>query len=303
MDASGTQVELRAGAARAVVVEVGGGVRLLEVDGVTVLDGYDADSLVTGARGQPLLPWPNRLHTGRYTWDGVEHEVPLDEPEQQNALHGLTRWRSWTATDHDDASVTMRLSLPPSPPYPFRLDLSVRYDLVPDGLTVATTAVNRGSTAAPFGAGAHPYATVGTDLVDDVVLHLPARSWLPTGPAQIPVGRDPVEATPYDFREPRPIGRVRIDHAFTDLDRDEDGRAHVVLRSPDGGQTALWVDEHYPYVEVFTGDTLPEPDRRRRSLGLEPMSCPPDAFRTGEDLVRLEPGESWSGSWGLQVRH
>lgn len=156
VDASGAQVELRAGGARAVIVEVGGGVRVLEVDGVAVLDGYDADSLVTGARGQPLIPWPNRLHTGRYTWDGVEHVVPLDEPEQQNALHGLTRWLSWTPTEVSAASVTMRLVLAPSPPYPFRLDLSVRYDLAPDGLTVTTSAVNRSSTAAPFGAGAHP---------------------------------------------------------------------------------------------------------------------------------------------------
>lgn len=303
MPPSGLQIELRSGTARAVVVEVGGGVRRFDVDGVAVLDGYDEQDMVTGARGQPLLPWPNRLHTGRYTWDGTEHEVPLDEPAQSNALHGLTRWRSWTAEDVADDRVTMRLRLHPSPPYPFALDLSVRYDLAPGALTVTTTATNVGDADAPWGAGAHPYVTVGTAFVDDVLLQVPARTWLPTGPAQIPVGREPVDGTPYDFRSARPIGKVRIDHAFADLERDADARARVVLEAPQGRRVDLWVDEHYPYVEVFTGDTLPEQGRRRTGLGLEPMTCPPDAFRTGEDLVRLVPGQTWRGSWGIETAH
>lgn len=303
MPPSGSQVELRCATARAVVVEVGGGLRRFDVDGVAVLDGYDEQEMVTGARGQPLLPWPNRLHTGRYTWDGIEHEVPLDEPAQSNALHGLTRWRSWTADDVAEDSVTMRLRLHPSSPYPFSLDLSVRYELGPDCLTVTTRATNIGDADAPWGAGAHPYVTVGTTVVDDAVLLVPARSWLPTGPAQIPVGREPVDGTPYDFRSARPVGKVRIDHAYADLERDADGRARVVLEAPQGRRVDLWVDERYPYLEVFTGDTLPEPERRRRGLGLEPMSCPPDAFRTGEDLVRLVPGQTWSASWGIETAH
>jgi aldose 1-epimerase len=236
----------------------------------------------------------------RYTWDGEEHVVPLDEPDQANALHGLTQWRSWTPADRTADSVTMRLRLRPQPAYPFDLDLAVGYALTPTSLTVTTTATNTGDRDAPFGCGAHPYLTVGTDLVDDAVLHLPAQTWLPTGPAQIPLGRAPVDGTPYDFREPRPIGAVHVDHAFTDLVRDAHGRA-VVSLSGGGRDVRFWVDEHFPYVEVFTGDALPEPERRRRSLGLEPMTCPPDAFRTGEDLVRLRPGEVFSASWGVEV--
>ena len=296
---SGEQHEIVYEDQRAVVVEVGGGVRTYEVGGVAVLDGYEESEQVTGARGQPLLPWPNRLHTGRYTWDGEEHEVPLDEPDQANALHGLTRWRSWSADERSASAVTMRLRLRPQPAYPFDLDLSVRYVLGADGLSVSTTAVNRGDSDAPWGAGAHPYLTVGTDLVDDVLLQVQARTWLPTGPAQIPLGPEPVAGSPYDFREARRLGPLHVDHALTDLERDDQGRAWVVLISPRGRTTSLWVDERHPYVELFTGDTLPEPDRRRRSLGVEPMTCPPDAFRTGDDLVRLAPGASTRSSWGV----
>ena len=92
-----------------------------------------------------------------------------------------------------------------------------------------------------------------------------------------------------------------VDHTFTDLLRGPDGRAEVVLSSDGTGRrVVLWMDEGYPYVELFTGDTLPSPDRRRKGLGLEPMTCPPDAFRTGQDVLRLEPGASITRTWGIR---
>jgi len=51
---------------------------------------------------------------------------------------------------------------------------------------------------------------------------------------------------------------------------------------------------------VFTGDSLP--DVARRSIAVEPMTCPPNAFRTNESLTRLEPGESTASTWGIEPR-
>jgi aldose 1-epimerase len=31
------------------------------------------------------------------------------------------------------------------------------------------------------------------------------------------------------------------------------------------------------------------------------MTCPPNAFRTGEALIRLEPGRSFTSTWGIDV--
>ncbi len=299
--ASGRQVELEHGAQRAVVVEVGGGVRAYSVRSRAVLDGYAADELVTAARGQPLVPWPNRLHGGRYTWDGRTAQVPLDEPEQGNALHGLCRYRNWVPTDVTAHSVTMRLVLHPSPAYPWSLDLAVHYALTDDGLVVENTATNVGAVDAPYAQGAHPYLSVG-GRIDDAVLTLPAATRLVTDADQIPVAREAVAGTDYDFRDPRPLSGVQIDHAFTDLVRDAAGRATVVLRSADGTRSvALWAEEGYPYLEIFTGDTLPEPDRRRLALGVEPMTAPPNALVTGQDVLRLTPGASVTRRWGVAV--
>ena len=32
------------------------------------------------------------------------------------------------------------------------------------------------------------------------------------------------------------------------------------------------------------------------------MTCPPNAFATGVDVIRLEPGSTWSGTWGIEPR-
>ena len=75
----------------------------------------------------------------------------------------------------------------------------------------------------------------------------------------------------------------------------------VMKRSTDDERSvALWLDEHYPYVEVFTGDALPDERRRRRGLGVEPMTAPPNALATGESLVVLDPGDTWTGCWGIE---
>ncbi len=137
--------------------------------------------------------------------------------------------------------------------------------------------------------------------LDACTLELPAETVIETDPERaLPTGRRAVDGGPLDFRTPRPIGATEIDSAFEDLRRDGDGLARTRLSAPDGHTAELWVDEAYPVLEVFTGDTL-APDRRRRGLGLEPMTCPPDAFRSGERLIRLEPGESARASWGVRL--
>jgi aldose 1-epimerase len=54
----------------------------------------------------------------------------------------------------------------------------------------------------------------------------------------------------------------------------------------------------YRYLQVFTGDTL-RPERQRRGLAIEPMTSPPNAFRTGTDLVVLQPGQTIALEWGI----
>lgn len=280
------------------VVEVGGGLRTYSAGGVELLYGYSRDEMCRSGRGQVLLPWPNRLEDGSYEFAGQRHQLPLDDPAEGAAIHGLVRWAPWRIAERAPERVVMSHLIHPRPGYPFTLAVSIEYLLSGAGLRARTIATNAGDQACPFGCGAHPYLTLGTPTIDPLILHAPARTMLTSDARGIPTGSETVEGTDRDFRRPRPIGATPLDNALTDLERDEDGVARVELAAPGGTSgVTLWVDESYRYVMLFTGDSLP--DIRRRALAVEPMTCPPNAFRTGEDLIRLAPGQSFTGTWGL----
>jgi len=292
---SGEQIEIAHGDQRAVVVGVGGGLRAYSAGGRELLDGYPADGEVTSGRGQVLIPWPNRIEDGSYEFGGRQHRLPIDEPAANNAIHGLVRWADWKVSERGPSRVVLEHALDPQPGYPFALALAIEYALSGQGLSVSTTATNTGPDACPYGCGFHPYLTLGTPSVDPVVLTAPARTVLSSDERGLPTGGSAVAGTEYDFTAPRAIGALRLDNCFTDLER-EDGVARVELRSG-GAALTLWLDETYGYVMLFTGDPLPDVDRR--SLAVEPMTCPPNAFRSGEALIRLEPGGSFTSTWGL----
>jgi aldose 1-epimerase len=294
---SGIQVELALAEQQAVVVEVGGGLRSYAARGRDVLDGYRLDQRATSGRGQVLAPWPNRLQDGSYEFDGVSQQLPLTEPEHSNAIHGLVRWAGWTIAESAPDWVVMTHTIHPQPGYPFTLALSVEYALSLAGLSVRTTATNLGDEPCPYGCGHHPYLTLGTPTIDGLELAAPGRRVVIEDDRGVPVRSEPVDGTEFDFRAGRKIGATTLDNAFTELERDVDGLARVRLSEPGGPAVTLWMDELYDYVMLFTGDT--RPDVNRRSIAVEPMTCPPNAFRTGEALIRLEPGQSVSSSWGI----
>ena len=303
---SGQQFEIIAGPHRVTLVEVGGGIRSYTCGGRAVLDGYPAEAMCTGARGTPLIPWPNRLADGAYTYAGTDYQVALTEPEAHNAIHGFLRWRNWTLRERETDRVVLGIVLHPLPGYPFTLDVAIDYTLHDTGngpgrpgLTVSTTATNLGPTRCPYAAGQHPYLTTGTELIDEATLTLDAASWLPTDDRGLPTGVEPVASSPYDFRTPRLIGDTRIDCAFTGLARDGDGMAWVYLSAPDGPRVGLWADEHHRFIEIYTGDTQP-PDSRRRGLAVEPMTCAPNGLRSGDGLRELDPGQGITTRWGIR---
>lgn len=297
---SGKQFVLTSGDQRAVVTEVGAGLRTYTVGDRDVVDGFPEDEMASIGRGQVLLPWPNRIEDGQYEFAGRMHQTPISEPARHNALHGLTRWLNWTAVEEAADKVLMSLVLHPQDGYPFTLRLDVDYRLSAGGLTVRTTATNLGQEAAPYGAGHHPYLTVGT-LIDQALLKVPALMRLELNERLIPTGRAlPNGGTAYDFLELRPVGSLKMDTAFANLVADSDGLVRVHLQAPGGDpRITLWLEPVYRFLMVYTPDSIPERTRRRRSIAIEPMTGAPNAFRSGDGLIALQRGKSWSGSWGI----
>jgi aldose 1-epimerase len=299
---TGAQYEIAAGDYRATVTELGAGLRRLSYRDRPAIVEYEADEVPPAGAGQLLIPWPNRVDGGRYSFAGATHQLDLSEPAHGNAIHGLTRWDRWTAVAREASHVELSHTLLGRPGYPFCVESTVRYELSGDGLEVRVSARNVGTSPAPYGTGSHPYLTAGTPLIDECELELPASRWLDADGRGIPAGAPAdVTGSRLDFRAARPIGGTSMDHAFTGLAAGADGRAVARLTGPDA-EVTFWAGSGYRWLQVFSGDAL-APGRRRRALAIEPMTCPPNALVSGTDLITLAPGELVTHRWGLAIRH
>jgi aldose 1-epimerase len=301
---SGVRTVLEHGGYRAEIAGVGATLRSLTHDGRDLVVPFRLDEVRPLYRGAILAPWPNRVVDGAWDDDGVERQLPITEVERGHALHGLVQWHDWTA-DESGAAGAHRASfvtqLAPSDGYPYRLELRATYELGDAGLVTTVTATNTGQGTAPYGVAPHPYLVAGEGRVDDWSLRLPAASYLEvTEERLVPTGVHGVtERDGFDFREARTVGDLFVDHAFTEIEADAEGRATVEVVAPGGHGVAMsWAVSELPWVQVHTGDR-PEPELDRLGLAVEPMTCPPDAFTSGVDLVRLAPGESHTASWTI----
>ena len=291
---SGEQWTVRAGGYVGTVVSVGGGLRGLAHEGREVLVGYPEDQMAHAGIGQHMFPWPNRITDGKYTFQGVDQQLYLSEPARFNAIHGLTRWADWERADDgiDESVVEVAHRLHGQPGYPHQLDLTINYHLDADrGLTVTSTAKNVGTDDAPYGYGTHPYLTAGRKI-DECELEFTADNWLEVTPDRLsPIGLAPVAGSQYDFSQAQKVQDLDIDNAFTGLPQTWEIR----LTDPDTGNSARLTSDT-KWMQLYTGNAI-----GRVGLAVEPMTCPPDSFRTGHDLVVLQPGDEQVTSFGVSV--
>ncbi|NUT71073.1 aldose 1-epimerase family protein [Pseudarthrobacter sp. C4D7] len=296
----GTEVHLAHGPYSAVVTLRGGALRELRHGGRDLVVGFGPEGAVPDYRGVICAPWPNRLADGTYAYAGRSYAAAVNEPERGAALHGLAIHASWDALETAPDRAVLGCRIPAGPAYPGDLDLAVTYSLSDDGLHATVRAVNTGTAAAPYGVCPHPYLVAGPAPLDDWSLELPAAAYLDVTPDRLlPVGMRQVDGNPFDFRSPRRLGPVKIDHAFTEIAREASGMARVRVMDPSGTGVELEWGTEWPWVQVHTADKPVGPDRL--GLAVEPMTCPPDAFHSGTDLVHLQPGQSQAASWTIRA--
>lgn len=293
---TGEQFEIRRGPARAVITEVGAGLRSFEVAGVPYVESFGADERPPAGAGCVLVPWPNRVAGGVWSWRGVTQRLALTEPRRGHAIHGLTRYLTWRLVDHTESVVILETTVNEQPGWPVALTVRLRYELDSSGLVVAYTLINIGAGTVPFGVGAHPYPRAGEAATDDCELRLAAQTMLDLDEQLIPTGV--VRPVPEGLRTGQRLAGVRLDTPFGGVRPDPDG---LVRHRLSGGEVTveLWADQVFRWVQVYTPDDFPG---RGRAVAIEPMTCPPDALNSGTDLIELAPGQRWSARWGLTPR-
>lgn len=297
--ASGHQFELTRGGARAQVGQVAAVLRAFSVDGVDYCETWADDELPPMGCGIVLVPWPNRVQDGRWTYQDAVQQLDLTETSRGHASHGLLRNTAYEAVEVSADRVVLAAPIYPQHGYPFTLETSVAYQLTDEGLTVTHTLTNLGVDPAPFGVGTHPYLRVGTNPIEALVLTVSGRTRAAVDDRLIPTGLESVEGTSVDLRGGVRLGEVHADVALTDLEV-ADGRVEHRLAAPSGDAVVLWADEVFGWVQIFTPPNFPDPAGERLAVAIEPMTCGVNAFNNGYGLLTLQPGETWSASWGIR---
>jgi aldose 1-epimerase len=296
---NGTEYVIAAGPYEARIVSRGAALRKLTHQGRDLVVPFDADAPIPDYRGIIAAPWPNRIADGAYRWGGDVLHLPLNEADRGTALHGLVFDRLWELETHDDAALTLRCEVAPSKGYPSSLVLHASFAVDGDGLHCAVTASNAGDRPAPYGVCPHPYLVAGESPLDEWALTFPAASFLEvTADRLLPVGVVPVDGHAFDFRHPKVVGATAIDHAFTDIAADHNGHSRLLLTDPSGSYVGMRWDDRCPWLQVHTADKE-APVASRIGLAVEPMTCPPDAFNSGTDLITLAPGQAQTAGWTI----
>jgi aldose 1-epimerase len=299
---SGEQIAIAHDDQRAVVTEVGATLRTYVKGGLNVIEGFAGEEVPTGARGQILYPWPNRIGDAQWSFSDRIAQPTVNDAHHATAIHGLVRWRPFQVESVNQNRCVLKLLLHPTPDYPFLSEIVIAYHLGSLGLTVTTTVTNRDDVPIPFGVGFHPYLSVSTPTIEGAELLVPAQAYVDVNERQLPTGEIlPVTGNALDFTKSKSINGHDLDVTYTELIRDDSGLATVVVTDATGGAIELSMDRNFAYVQLYTGDTL-ERGRRRTAIAVEPMTCPPDALRSGKDVIVLEPGQHWAGSWRLRRR-
>lgn len=292
----GTIITLSNASARAELTSVGAALNRFCIGERDFLVPSPLDDVQFGYRGGIIAPWPNRIGDGSYSYEGVEYELPLNEHERRSALHGLVCWSDFAVENISENSVEFVHRIIPVPGYPFPLEIRVRYVLDKDAITTEVTATNLGERRAPYGVCPHPYVVPGEEEMNEWEARVPASHVLEVDERLLPATLSPLENHPELNLDGSPIGQRSIDHAYTGF-----SEGCITVRSTSG---EVWVEFDpvaLPWAQIHTAEN-PDPAKNRAGLAVEPMTCPPDAFRTGEDLIHLTPGASHTASWTIGAR-
>lgn len=303
----GTQYALAADGYEATVTAVGASLRSLTFEGRPLVTTWPETQIRPVSRGAVLAPWPNRIADGTYSWQGEDHQLDLTEPARHNAMHGLVRWATFEPVTTEPDHLELETTIVPRAGYPWPVQVTVAYRLTAAGLTWSVEATNLGESEAPYAVAIHPYFVAPSGRLDEWRATVPADTYLPVSPDRmLPLGPpsqtlQAVDGTPFDLREGPVIGTRELDNAYTAVKGDDDGRARVEVTDADGAGAAItWSIEQCPWVQVHTADK-PGTDAHRLGLAVEPMTGPPDAFSSGEDVVTLVPGEPFQVEWQIQA--
>lgn len=248
----------------------------------------------------------NRIADGRFTLNGREHRLPLNEKGRTHLHGGAPGFghRPWRLIESSPTHVLLGITSEDGDQgYPGRVDATCRYSLAGD-TTLRVELEARTTAPTPVNLAQHSYFTLAEDGTShDLELTLDADHYTPTDDRLIPTGEiAPVAGTPFDFRQPRKIGATGRRYDVNMVLHGAAGTlrrgARVVSAARDLAME-LWTTEPglQFYDSAYLASGAPGIDGQRHfqhaGLCLEPQRFPDSINHANFSPVVLNPGEQY----------
>ena len=216
-------------------------------------DGYEASAF-------PLVPFSNRIRSGRFSFLGRDVVLPLNRPPERHAIHGQGWQAAWTPRDVSTTSALLEFRHAPDA-WPWAYRVTQRFRLSPAGLTIELALHNDSDGPMPAGLGWHPYflRTPRTTLAARV-----ERIWL-TDAEMLPTELVPSPVTTR-LSAGVMIDSAPLDNGFTGWSR------RAVIDWPElGARLVMTAEPPLDFLTVFIPPSLP-------FFCVEPVSHATDAL-------------------------
>jgi len=280
------KVHISSNEVSAVISTEGAALIGLSVSKLDLIEPNTRDGLYAG---KILAPWPNRIRDGKYSFNKKDYQLPVNEVSKNNSLHGLVANCQWEVILQDQSKVILQHLLNQPDIYPGKLQLQVSYEIIEQGVEISVLSENVGDISAPYGVSIHTYLVAGALVKNnELLLQLPTDQFLEVDAERLlPIKLQPVTGTNFDFISLKKISDLFIDHAFK---YSSDYPRSISLLNAEGQGAEMIFDEQSNWIQIHTADRDLQADSRM-AVAIEPMTCPPDAFNSGIDLIVLEPGK------------
>lgn len=282
-----TIVIIRQGQIQASINTVGASLVGLEDNGYHLIEPNSPADLYPGCI---LAPWPNRIRDGQFNFHGKKYQLPVNEIDKGNSLHGLVAYVQWRIIDQSPSHLSLKYILDLPEIYPGKLEMNAKYKIIDQRLNIQIIAKNIGERNAPYGVSIHTYLVTGQlTNINELSLDIPADKYLEVDEQRLlPKTLRDVTNTKFDFRKSKKIADLFIDHAFQ---YSNNQIRQINLQNYDGSGVELGFGLNTKWIQIHTADRGGAVNGRR-CVAIEPMSCPPDAFNSKIDLIELAPGQS-----------
>lgn len=287
---------IRAGGLVAEVHTRGAALVGLQSDDIPLMVAWNESKSKGRYQGSIIAPWPNRVEDGRYRFKGQEYLLPINETSRRNALHGFSAEETWNVFERNEHELSLSCLLEAQKGYPWTIRLEARYTITPNRVQVKLKATNCSSTTAPFGAGFHPYFVLPESKRSNWRLSVNAEDVvIPDASRLLPVRLQAVVGSEHDFRSGAHLRHQKLDHAFGPNKAGASASIDAHTGSP---RICIEGDTNSPWMQIHTPT---EGDSFANSLVMEPTTCPPNAFRTGVDLLEMAPSSSVTTTWQIHI--